>query len=230
MTLNPGDKPLFMKGQASEEYPGYSEPTFDEELEQPKPEPEAKELLQAAIELPSLPALTEGSAPAGKGPSKGYEVRRQMIGQLHARGYTNAQIGRHLGYSPAGISIALKDPYVQQVATEERKSLVDASATDIIKRTSIHAAQRLERRVLDPESKNGDQISQFILEKATGKAVQAIQHESGTLMQYIELLKSMQSRGESIEVPGRQVAEVSHSEETEVEAEPSWNNWLDDNL
>lgn len=239
MTLSPGDKPLFIKGQVSDEYPGESEPIFDEELIPPAPPPEPLPELEVDEDtgeiLAELPPL-EQKALTVPAPSRGYQVRRRMIGELHARGYTNNQIGKHLGYSPGGISNALKDPYVQEVAAQERANLVDSTATDIIKRTSIHAAQRLERKVLDPESRNGDQISQFILEKVTGKAVQSVQHESGTLMQFIEIMRGMQSRGEALDITppdhsnALDNAQVSSPQDGPKENNDPWNEWLDKNI
>ncbi len=234
MTLSPGDKPLFIKGQVSDEYPGESEPIFDEELIPPAPPPAPLPELEVDEDtgeiIGELPPLEPKVALPVAAPSRGYEVRRRMIGELHARGYTNNQIGKYLGYSPGGVSNALKDPFVQAVAAAERESLVDTTATDIIKRTSVHAAQRLERKVLDPESRNGDQISQFILEKVTGKAVQAIQHESGSLLQYLEILRSMQSRGEAVDVtpPDRQL--VASEDSPQDGPADQWSDWVDKNL
>ena len=149
------------------------EPTFDSELE---PEPN------------TLPV------PAGDRKPSAFESRWLMIAQLNARGYTNNQIAKQLGYTPAGVGTALQQPFTQAEIVKERARLLDVDAIEIMKRSSVHAARRLERAILDPESRTGDAVAQFLIEKVTGKATQQVNHDVGSLSAYMELLKSMQQR------------------------------------
>lgn len=223
-------KPAFLDPKPGdlEAYPGVTEsPTFDYELE-----PQVPSLPENTAELPPLGQLTQ-VPPAGKGPSRGYEVRRRMIAQLHARGFTNNQIGRHLGYSPAGISLALKDPWVQAEAARERENLIDEDAPAVLKAASLHAAKRIEQVILDPKSKNGDQMAQFVIEKNYGKAKQEVTHESGTLAAFMDLMKNMQARGEAIDVTpmaitGAQVPTEHTSDNAQQKSDID--AWLDNNL
>lgn len=228
MELRPGEKPAFLKQDAPvDEYPGIAEePTFDEELT-PSVDPLP---FTPAEPLNQLPELTQQNRKFGR--AVGYETKWRIIGQLHARGYTTVQIGRYLGYSPGGVSMALRREFTQQEIRKERERLVDEDAVAIMKTTSVHAAKRLERAVLNPDSKNGDQVSQFLLEKVTGKAKQEITHQAGDLLTFMEMLKGMSQRGESIDqpidvTPGQQV--IDQSQEVPNQQDP-FDNWLDNNL
>jgi hypothetical protein len=234
MDLKPGERPKFLGPSDDNEirYPGVvEEPTFDQELIPRQLTPPRPNVVPGdGIE--SLPDLLDEPDDGPEAPSRGYMVRRQMIAQLHARGYTGVQIGRHLGYSSGAISNALRDPWVKAEIEKERARLVDEDAVAIMKTTSVHAAKRLERTVLNPQSRNGDQVSQFILEKVTGKPKQEISHEHGSLTIYLDMLKGMQSRGEIIDVTAP-LESLQSAEDTNPPPEPAkdeWTSWLKDNL
>ncbi len=131
-----------------------------------------------------------------------------MIAKLHARGFSNNQIARHLGYSAPGISLALQKPFVQAEVAKERDSLVSEDAVEIMKQTSIMAARRIQSAVADPMDRNGYDAAKFTLEKVTGKAKQEVAVESGTLATFNELMKQMMNRGEQIDVTPRNVLEA----------------------
>lgn len=183
--FSPATKPIFMDPERvkTATYVGHldTSPTFDNEIT-------------------PLPALDGELEPRGKGPSRGYEERWRMIAKLHARGYTNNQIARHLGYSAPGLSLALNHPWTQNEVALERERLISPEAITIMKQTSLDAALNLQRIVRDQGHDNNYAASVFVTEKNTGKARQEIQVESGTLMNFTELLKEMMSRGETLDV------------------------------
>ncbi len=125
MTPGKMGKPAFMNPAPEDlEYVGEAEPapTFDHELEAdadaPPPEP---------------------------GKPSAVESRRIIIAQMNAQGYKNTEIARHLGYTPVGVGTVLRHPATQPHILRERERLVDKDAVEILKRTSVFAARRLER-------------------------------------------------------------------------------------
>ncbi len=183
--FSPASKPAFLDKALAESMPyvgADTTPEFDSEL----------------IGLPELQG--EPLPPRGKGPTSGYEVRWDEMARMHAMGYTNNQIARHLGYSATGISLALNKPYVQERITHWRDRCVGEDAVTIMRDTSVYAARRLQRAVLDPDDKNGYDASKFITEKVTGKAKQEISVESGTFTDFMTMLKDMRSRNEVLDV------------------------------
>lgn len=212
--FSPLTKPAFLDKERAESI-GYvgapdSIPEFDAELE-PLPELEG--------EMPLI----------GKGPSRGYETRWREIARLHAMGHTNNQIGRHLGYSPTGISLALGKPFVQQEVAKWRESMFSQDTVNIIKDTARDGAIKLRQMLHDPRTKESVvvDISKFSIEKSTGKAKQEISVESGTLSSFYDLLKSMKDNGEPLDVtPIQTQVDVSPNESKDQD----WDAWIDQNV
>lgn len=186
-------------------------------------------------ELAGLPELDSDMPPRGKGPSNGYEERWREIARLHALGYTNNQIARHLGYSATGISLALQKPFVQAEIAVARGRHISEDAIAIMRDTSVHAARRLQTAVMNPDDRNGYDASKFVVEKVTGKARQEVTVESGTLSTFMELLKEMRSRGEPLDVI-EQSADVGATEKllpaqsNDAQQDNQWRDWLKTNI
>lgn len=214
-TGSPDEKPAFLSKETAEQIgyvgaPPDAVPTFDHELE-------------------PLPPL-EGDLPArGKGPSLGYEERHRAIARLHAFGYTNNQIARHLGYSAPGVSLALRQPWTQAEVARVRTAMLDQDVLTKLKAAGHDAMDHLHRTILDPSVKEDIRSTnaRWAVEKLTGKARQEVTVESGTLGTFMELLKNMQSRGEPLDVTPQLPAAAGP-----VDAEPvaEWSEWLDSNL
>lgn len=211
MTLRPGETPLFANPTASvpDTYPGIVEqPTFDAEL--------------------STDAETTGQ------PTARTTARWRAVARLNAHGVGASIIAKRLKYSPAAVANLLANPWVQTEVQKFRESW-DLDPNQRIKDAAIDSIDRIHAMVLDEgtNAKLALDASKFLLEKATGKAKQEINVESGTLMQYMEMLKGMQQRGETFEVVDVTPAEPQNLlEAREVEAEPAdrWNTWLDHNV
>ncbi len=199
----PPDGPAFLKRETAEAVcadavePG-AQPVFDYELRSEDPD----------------------------APSLGLINRHREIARLHALGHTNNQICTALGYTAAWMSTVLHDPFIQAEIRKWRDRLVADDAITIMKRTSVNAALRLERSVLDPGDKNGYDASKFILEKVTGKARQEVTVESGTLGSFMDLLKQMREQREPLDVTP--VAALPAGKEPDSAVR--WNEWLDKEL
>ncbi len=212
------EKPAFLSKERAESIPYHGAddvPQFDAELE-------------------ALPPLETDLPPRGQGPTAGYETRWREIARLHALSYTNNQIAGHLGYSATGISLALKNPFVQAEITRWRERYYSQSATDIIKDVAVDAAKRIGQVVRDPRAKTSDVLSAstWAYEMVNGKAKQAMSLEAGGLAAYMEMQKSMLERGEPIDVgPAQPDTTVSGDNgATQTTGNDDWTTWIDKNV
>jgi len=206
--FSPNSKPAFLDPERANSigYVGADEvPQFDRELEE------------------------ETVEPAGKGPSRGYQERWRAIARLHALGLTSNQIGRKLGYSPTGISLALKQPFVQ-AEIERFRSAFEADIITRVKAAAQDGAEFIHETIHNEAAKVSERLdaSKWAVEKATGKAKQEVGVESGTLMSFMELMRQMQ--------PGSSPREVTESVPAlaaptdNAPPQDKFDSWLDENL
>lgn len=213
MVGDPADKPAFLDPNraASIGYVGADDvPSFD-------------------TELVERPELGEDLEPRGKGPSRGYEVRHSEIARLHALGYTNNQIARHLGYSAPGISLALQKPYVQSEVERWRTHYFSQDTANLVKDAALDGMKRIHKIILNPETKEGTALaaSQWAVEKATGKAKQEVAVGSGDLSTFMDLLKEVRNTGQPLETPVREVREIQGSDAPQA---GQWSTWITENI
>lgn len=132
--------------------------------------------------------------PAGKGPSRGYQERWRAIARLHALGLTSNQIGRKLGYSAGGISLALQKPWVQAEVARFREAF-ESDVVTRVKDAAQDGVAFIHETIHNERAKVSERLdaSKWAVEKATGKARQEIGVESGTLMSFMELMRHMQA-------------------------------------
>jgi len=204
-----------LSATASDEYPGEYDtpPTFDDEIQ-------------------DLDSEMGDLGPEGKGPSRGYKERWRAIARHHALGHTNNQIGRKLGYSPAGVSLALKQPWVQDEVARYRAQY-EADITTRVKDAALDGIDRIHRIINDDKAKNADALHASIwsVEKATGKARQEINVESGTFSNFMDILKDMRARKEPLDVtPQLQAPIPTIDAESTASPQPQWSNWIKANV
>lgn len=212
VTGSPTDKPAFLDPQRAAELPYVSgdpaaRPKFDEEL------------------------IAEDPA----APSRGIINRYREIARLHAHGKTNNEIAAILGYTASRMSIILKDPFVQTEIGRWRDALVDEDAIARLREAARDGASRIHAIILDPTAKDTTVLdaSKFAIEKTHGKAKQEVSVESGTLGQFMDLLRDMSNRGEVLDVtPGPAPASLNPGEDgSNAEQQVNrWSAWLDTNL
>lgn len=188
----PPGGPAFLNSDAvaQAKYPGADDaPTFDHEL--PPDEYEG---------------LSE--PPAGKGPSRGYQERHRAIARLIALGHRPRAIARRLGYSDTGISLALKSPFIQKEIERYRSQLFDGDVLTALKDLGPDAVNVITQMINSDDQKLKDrtEAAKWLLEKLTGKPKQEVNLESQTLGAFMDLVKNMQQRGESLDV-----VDVTHS-------------------
>lgn len=182
-------------------------------------------------EIAPLPELMTDSEARGKGASRGYEVRWDEIARLHALGYTNNQIARHLGYSATGISLALNKPFTQAAVEKWRKAVFDHDTISRLKEAARDGAARIHGLILDPKTKDTVLLdaAKFAVEKSHGKARQEVNVESGTFTNFMELLRQVHNRNEPLDVTPHQTA--THEEDAAKSPEANkWKAWLTTNL
>lgn len=210
MTLRPGELPQFVhEDTPPDAYPGEVErPTFDEEI----PEP-----LEGA----------ETPGPPDHGPI-GQKERWRMIARHYALGKTRKQIALSSGYTYIGVCRVLNYPWVQAEVARYRTSY-EADIITQVKEAATDGVQVIHGIILDDTEKSTTRLdaSKWAVEKTTGKAKQEVSVESGSFLQYMELLKQMQIRGEAIDVTPLQTAQIEGPADA-VPADP-WSNWLDTN-
>lgn len=215
VTGGPADKPAFLDPVRAESlgYIGADEiPTFDAELEHiADPESDV--------------------SPAGKGPTPGYRERWRAIARLNALGLTSGQIGRKLGYSPAGISLALQKPWVQAEVTRYRE-LFEADIAARTRQAAEDGIAFIHETIHNDKAKVSERLSasQWAVEKHSGKARQEVTHESNTLTSFMQMLAEMQRRGESIDVTPVPAAREAAGELTAAPQPAKFDRWLDENL
>lgn len=213
-------KPAFLSKESAEAlpYPGEAHdatPTFDDELRLP--------------DVPELPPLTEERPPIGKGYYKGADMRRTLVANLHARGYTNNQIAKHLGYSASSVSNVLKHPNVVAEIAKARAELYSHEVVDVLKTAALDAALRLKRSIMDPKDRDGHDASKFVVEKVTGKATQAITHEH-KLSEYTAIARQILESGEVIDVSPAALPAGPSEESTEPVEADRWAAFLGTNV
>lgn len=212
----PTDNPAFLDKERAEAIgyvgaPPDELPLFDAELNEP------------------LEENVDGDiTPAGKGPSRGYRERWRSIARLHALGLTNNQIGRKLGYSPTGISLALKQPFVLE-EVEKFRAAFDNDLASRVKNIASDGLDRIHSIILDDKEKTSIVLdaSKWAVEKATGKARQEVTVESGTLSSFMDLLKQMKERNEPLDVTPTDAALLA---EGQPEPKSEIDSWLTANL
>ena len=220
--LAPGEKPLFCTPEKiTGGYPGVIEddkqPNFDRELRE-------------------LEGLETPLEPGGQGPSRGYLERWRLMARYHAAGLTNNQIARKLGYSATGISLALTRPFVR-AEIERYRVTQEYDIQAKLKDAADDGIAVVHQIINDDTEKSTTRLdaARWAIEKVHGKARQEVSVESGTLGSFMELLKSMKEKGESIDVtPAPRL--VSPENSIEIQGSNAGQNlnkfdsWLDSNL
>lgn len=163
-------------------------------------------------------------------PSAGYEERWRTVARLHALGKRNQEIAALLQYTDVRVSILLKHPWVQAEVERYRKSF-DGDVAAQVREAATDGIQRIHRMILDEGTKDtvAADLSKWAVEKATGKATQQVNVQNNTLNYFVELMKRMQGRGETLDGPTEREA-LPAAAEPEDTPQDTWNGWLDQNL
>lgn len=215
MTLPPGQLPQFaLEDTPPEAYPGEIErPTFDAEI----PEPPSGD--------------TETPVPDTPAPSDGLRERWRTVARLYAHGRPRKQIAELTGYTPDGISKILARPWTKNEVYRYRQAY-ETDLVSRIKEAALDGTAVIHGIILDDTEKSTTRLdaSKWAVEKTTGKPKQEVSVESGTLMQYMDMLKEMKTRGEVIDVTPAPSVDIGALQIGPADAVPDpWNAWLDAN-
>lgn len=208
MTGGPEDKPAFLDPKRAEAI-GYvgaepdAVPLFDDELILENPEE----------------------------PSAGIITRYRELARLHSSGMSNNSVAAHLGYTASRVSILLRDPFVQTEIGRYRAQMFEQTVADALKAAGPDAVKHLHTTINDPREKAElrSTNARWVVEKLTGKAKQEVSVESNTLSSFMEILKDMRSRGESLDVTPREVLPALQTSDAELQSE-QWPEWIAANL
>ena len=214
--LPPVEKPAFLSKETAESIgyvTGDERPVFDAELRTENPE----------------------------APSLGLRARYLEIARLHALGFTNNEICSQLGYTAAWMSTVLRDPFIQSEVEKYRERLFDGDVQTRLKEAAIDGARLIHNIINDQKEKATTRLdaAKWANEKAFGKARQEVTVESGTLNSFMDMLREMRRRGESIDVTPEQgealavLSEGTESAKAQGSDAPQPNKfdaWLTDNL
>lgn len=135
--------------------------------------------------------------------ARGFLSPRQLrLCQLAAQGKTNAEIAEALSYTPARVSILLRDTYIIGEITRLREKIFEESIGSRLKDMGDLSLNTL-RAVLNDHSgrvKTSEKISvaQWILEKIDGKAIQRIDAGENLLAALMDRLDAVRVSGPSI--------------------------------
>ena len=190
-------EPAFLNPEKAEELPYIGDttvPTFDSELE-----------LMGELK-----------------PARSIEERWRAVARLHALGQTNKDIGVKVGYSATNVGVILNNKWVQDEVLRFRESF----ETDIltkVKEAALDGINRIHRIVLDEQEKTTTVLdaSKWLIEKTTGKARQEVNVESNTLTNFMEVLRQMSNRGETIDVTDTAQEALPEAQENSSK----WENW-----
>lgn len=182
------------------------------------------------------PAFLEAHE-GGKGPSPGYRERWRAIARYNAMGWTNKRIGEKLNYSPTAVSLALQSTWVQEEVARMR-ALYETDIIAQVKEAAKDGASFIHETILNESAKISERLdaSKWAVEKTTGKAKQEVGVESNTLMHFMEVVRDMQRRGDTIDVTPQtsqtpQALPQSDAEAAQVPTPPDrWAAFLGDNL
>lgn len=207
--LAPGQRPAFLNPQTDESdlYPGEADTvTFDDEIAFP-----ADVAVSAAGTASSVTAEND-------------RVRR--VAEYLALGVKIRDIAYKMQYSVGGIHTLKKNPRFKPILEQARERVKNYDAAKIMKELALPAAMRIRDRVLDPDSKNGDELARFTVEQSIGKATpQAPTSDGTTLSQLIEAIQTGK-----IQVAAAAQRDVTpESAPIEVTARNKWDVWLDEN-
>lgn len=161
-------------------------------------------------------------------PSLGIIDRYREIARLHALGKTNNQICALLGYTPAWLSTVLNNAFIQSEIERYRRNLFEQDVADKLKEASRDGANFVHRVILDERERTALRLdaAKWVNEKTYGKARQEVSVESGTLTNFMEMLKQMQGRGDTLDV----TPTSSQPSELKAESEDNWTTWIDQNI
>ncbi len=214
------------------EKPAFTDPARAESIGYVQAPPDAVPTFDQELSCEYDPEYAENNPPEGKGPSRGYRERWRAIARYHALGKSNNFICGKLGYSPTAVSLALKSDWVQAEVERYRTSY----ETDIIhrvKEAAIDGVEVIHQIILNEKEKSATRLdaAKWAAEKTTGKARQEVSVESGTLTNFMELLRDMKNRGEQLrDVGPGEAGPLLSGEVTDAEQPSKYDTWLDENL
>lgn len=165
-------------------------------------------------------------------------IRWLEVARLYALGRSPRVIGERLNYSPAWVRNIINRPEIQHEVHRYRSKLYDQDLLTAMKDLGPDAIKVLTEMLQDPKEKLKDraEAAKWLLEKLTGKAKQEVTHESNTLAAFMEVLKKMQSSGESLQAPPTgQTIDVTPQPAEEKSVMPAaapskWANWSKDHI
>ena len=176
-------------------------------------------------------------------PGTSLKPRHRELARLHALGKTNNQICATLGYSVSRVSILLSTAAIQAEVDRYRNRLYEQDLISAMKELGGDARRVIEDMLRSPAERLRDkaEIAKWLIEKLTGKPKQEVAVESHTLAAFMESLKQLSDRGETLDItptlttssaasPSAERGTPGAPQISDAPSQPSFTAWLDKNL
>lgn len=226
----PQGKPLFLNPEAAEKSEYEPSP-----LQNAEPPPK----FQSAADPQPPPQVDEFPEELDPIVGRALRPRHKELARMHAMGKSNNEICAKLNYSQSRVSILVRSPMIQKEVARYQDRLFESDVHQRMKDLGQDAVDVIEELMRDPTTPPIKKVAaaQWLIEKLTGKAKQEHTVESSTLAGFMEMLKGMEQRGESLEpidVTPQQAAAEGGAKQIPAPAPPSgeskFTDWVDKEL
>lgn len=141
---------------------------------------------------------------------------QKELARLLSLGKKAKEIAEQMRCSLQFVYACMKNPQIIEEAERYRDRLFEGDVSDRLKELNASAFGVMEDIIRNPAEKANLRLdaAKWILEKTTGKAVQAIDVQSSTLEAFHKLLGDMSQRGETLDVTPREAGNPQLSGDT----------------
>lgn len=156
---------------------------------------------------------------------------QKELARLLSLGKKPKDIATELKCSLQFVYACMKIPEIIAEAERYRDRIFEGDVADRLKELNADAFKVCEELVRDPTAKINLKwdAAKWLLEKTTGKAIQAVDIQSSTLEAFHKLLTDMSQRGEVLDVtPGASDMEVSATPEESENLGFNAAEWVED--
>ena len=183
--------------------------------------------------VPSTPEQVlefQSRVPDGRTPLTFYQ---KELARLLSLGKKTKEIADQLKCSTQFVYACMKNPQIVEEAERYRDRLFEGDVSDRLKELNASAFGVMEQILRDPGEKANLRLdaAKWILEKTTGKAIQAIDVQSSTLEAFHKLLGDMSQRGETLDVTPKELGEGAQQLTGEIEEVSGFDpmTWVNEN-
>ena len=131
----------------------------------------------------------------------GLTPRQRKAALLYVMGKPQGEISRATSYTQSYLSLLLRTPAMREEIDLLQNQILTEDALTELKHLQPKVNETFREVMTRGTLKQKLEVSMWWMEKITGKARQEVQHESGTILAFMELLQRMDGAGEKL-TPG----------------------------